>query len=160
MAIGLQTSTKDVWFLFIAVLLHELAIMFCIGNNWLFYYLYRKFILKMCLIYIGLEMLVAKLQTAVYVVYMVILGLITPIGVVIGILVTEYIKNPSPRHVLTIGILQGIASGALLYVTFLEILERERAKKNINGLIKFTAFFIGFILLLLVDGLGEFHSCN
>ena len=39
MAIGLQTSTKDVWFLFIAVLLHELAIMFCIGNHWLFYYL-------------------------------------------------------------------------------------------------------------------------
>lgn len=31
MAIGLQTTMKDVWFLFAAVTVHELAIMFCIG---------------------------------------------------------------------------------------------------------------------------------
>ena len=35
MAISLHTTTKDVWGLFMAVMLHELAIMFCIGNNWL-----------------------------------------------------------------------------------------------------------------------------
>lgn len=54
-----------------------------------------------------------------------------------------------------IGILQGIASGTLLYVTFLEILERERAKKKISGLVKLLAFFLGFVLLLLVEVLGE-----
>lgn len=31
MAIGLQPTVNDVWFLFTAVLIHELAIMFCIG---------------------------------------------------------------------------------------------------------------------------------
>ena len=31
MAIGLQSSVNDVWFLFAAVAVHELAIMFCIG---------------------------------------------------------------------------------------------------------------------------------
>ena len=100
-------------------------------------------------------MLVAKLQTAVYVAYMVTLGLISPIGVAIGIFISEYDKNSSPGHVFTIGILQGIASGTLLYVTFLEILERERAKKNINGLVKLMTFFLGFVLLLLVEVLGE-----
>ena len=31
MAIGLQSTLNDVWFLFTAVIVHELAIMFCIG---------------------------------------------------------------------------------------------------------------------------------
>ena len=100
-------------------------------------------------------MLASKLRTPVYVAYMVTLGLITPIGVAIGIVITEYVTDPSPAHILTIAILQGIAAGTLLYVTFLEVLERERAKENISGLVKFGTLFLGFVLLSLMEFWGE-----
>lgn len=128
MAIGLQTSINDVWFLFAAVTVHELAIMFCIG----------------------LEMLASKIKVAIYVSYMVTLGLITPIGVAIGIAVTEYSQDESPSHLLAIAILQGVAAGTLLYVTFLEVLERERRKDG-HGMAKLGAVFIGFLLLSLLE---------
>lgn len=131
MAIGLQPSTKDIWFLFAAVTVHELAIMFCIG----------------------LEMLASNIRVKIYIVYMVTLGLITPLGVIIGIVVTEYFQDPTPSHTLTIGVLQGVAAGTLLYVTFLEVLERERRKHG-NGLIKLLAVFLGFILLSGLEALG------
>jgi len=124
MAIGLQPKTKDVWFLFAAVTVHELAIMFCIG----------------------LEMLASRMRVGIYVIYMLTLGFVTPLGVVVGILVTEYVTDPTPTHTLTIAILQAVAAGTLLYVTFLEVMERERRKPG-NGLIKYFAVFIGFVLL-------------
>ena len=132
MAIGLQPTLKDIWFLFTAVTIHELAIMFCIG----------------------LEMLTSSMRVKIYVAYMVTLGLITPIGVAIGIVITEYFKNPTPSHTLSIAILQGVAAGTLLYVTFLEVLERERGKPG-NGLLKLVAVFAGFVLL---SGLEAFSG--
>lgn len=132
MAIGLQPTLSDVWFLFTAVIVHELAIMFCIG----------------------MEMLASKLRVLLYVVYMVELGLITSIGVGVGIVVTEYVQDPSATHLLVIAVLQGIAAGTLLYVTFLEVLERERHKPG-NGLAKLCAISIGFFLL---SGMEAFTS--
>ena len=136
MAIGLQPTIGDVWFLFTAVVVHEMAIMFCIG----------------------MEMLASRLRVCLYVAYMVELGLITSVGVGIGILVTEYVRNPSAGHLLVIAILQGIAAGTLLYVTFLEVLERERQKPG-NGLIKLSAILVGFILLSSMEAIGFSLNC-
>ncbi len=133
MAIGLQPTQSDVWFLFTAVIVHELAIMFCIG----------------------MEMLASKLRVLLYVIYMVELGLITSVGVGVGILVTEYVHDPSATHLLVIAILQGIATGTLLYVTFLEVLERERHKPG-NGLVKLAAIAIGFFLLTTMETFSKF----
>lgn len=133
MAIGLQPTLSDVWFLFTAVIVHELAIMFCIG----------------------MEMLASKLRVLLYVIYMVELGLITSIGVAIGILVTEYVQDPSAVHLLIIAILQGIAAGTLLYVTFLEVLERERQKPG-NGLERLLAIVTGFFVLTLLEAFSKF----
>jgi len=140
MAIGLQPKTRDVWFLFAAVTVHELAIMFCVG----------------------LEMLTSKVRVGIYIIYMVTLGFVTPLGVVIGILVTEYITDPTPAHALSVAILQAIAAGTLLYVTFMEVLERER-KKTGNGLLKYFAVFIGFVLLSAMaawDGHDELQGSD
>jgi zinc transporter 1/2/3 len=135
MAIGLQPTQSDVWFLFTAVIVHELAIMFCIG----------------------MEMLESKLRVLLYVIYMVELGLITSVGVGVGILVTEYVHDPSATHLLIIAILQGIAAGTLLYVTFLEVLERERHKPG-NGLVKLAAIAIGFFLLTTMETFSKLKS--
>ena len=133
MAIGLQPTLSDVWFLFTAVIVHELAIMFCIG----------------------MEMLASKLRVLLYIIYMVELGLITSVGVAVGILVTEYVQNPSASHLLVIAILQGVAAGTLLYVTFLEVLERERHKPG-NGLVKLAAIATGFFLLTAMEAFSNY----
>jgi zinc transporter 1/2/3 len=104
---------------------------------------------------IGMEMLASKLRVLLYVIYMVELGLITSVGVGVGILVTEYVHDPSATHLLVIAILQGIATGTLLYVTFLEVLERERHKPG-NGLVKLAAIAIGFFLLTTMETFSKF----
>lgn len=132
MAIGLQPTLSDVWFLFTAVIFHELAITFCIG----------------------MEMLASNLRIFFYVAYMVELGLVTSVGVGAGIIVTEYTQDPSATHMLVIAILQGIAAGTLLYVTFLEVLERERQKSG-NGLEKLFSIMTGFFTLTMMEALSK-----
>jgi len=99
-------------------------------------------------------MLASKIRVVIYVIYMVELGTITSVGVAAGILVTEYVQDPTAGHLLVIAILQGIAAGTLLFVTFLEVIERERKKPG-HGLVKFFAIFIGFLLLSGMEALGD-----
>ena len=133
MAIGLQPTLNDVWLLFTAVVVHELAITFSIG----------------------MEMLASHLRSFLYIAYMVELGLITSVGVAVGILVTEYTQHLSATHLLVIAILQGIAAGTLLYVTFLEVLERERQKSG-NGLEKLFAIVTGFCTLTMMEAFSKY----
>ena len=95
MAIGLQTQVRDVWFLFGAVAVHELAIIFCLG----------------------LEMLASRIRIRIYVLYMVLLSLVTPLGVAVGVAITEYADaDRSPAHALVVAVLRAVATGTLLYV--------------------------------------------
>merc|ERR1719347_802150 len=85
MAIGLEETEGGVWKLFLAVSIHSTAIVFCIGT----------------------EMIALNTKTSLIVIYMVVLSLVTPIGVIIGIIVTEHMDQASGEHVLAIGVLQG-----------------------------------------------------
>ena len=84
-------------------------------------------------------MLSSGLKKRSVVLYMSILSIVTPIGVLIGIIVTVHMeqvgidcypfvfldcKNVAQAggaHVLAIGVLQGLAAGTLLYITFYEV---------------------------------------
>ena len=57
---------------------------------------------------------------------MVVLSLNTPLGILIGILVTLHMENATGGHILLIGVLQGLAAGTLLYITFFEVLARDK----------------------------------
>ena len=50
-------------------------------------------------------------------------------------------------------VLQGIATGSLLYVVFFEILEKER-QKAVPGLLQVISMSLGFIFMVLL-GLAE-----
>ena len=58
-----------------------------------------------------------------------IFSLITPVGIGIGIVVTES-SNVEGSFV---AILQALAAGTLVYVVFFEVLEKERVKKHNLG---------------------------
>ena len=50
---------------------------------------------------------------------------------------------------------QAIAAGTLLYVCVFEILEREKSKEYVPGLVKLLFVVLGFSTLLLVQLLGK-----
>ncbi|KAK6191841.1 hypothetical protein SNE40_003432 [Patella caerulea] len=100
LAVGLQTSSANVWELMIAVSIHKSLVAFCLGLQ-----LFKAYISK----------------TGLAVSLLFFFSLMSPIGVAIGIAVTSgHIQN-APK-LLTSSILQAIATGTFLYVTCFEIL--------------------------------------
>jgi zinc transporter 1/2/3 len=67
MAIGLQGTSGDVWYLFMAVSLHECTILFCIG----------------------VELISSNTKVFRMVLYILIVSLVSPVGIVIGIIISE-----------------------------------------------------------------------
>ena len=60
-------------------------------------------------------------------------SLISPIGAGIGIAVSETVSSEADVQTSAVTVLQGLATGTLLYVVFFEVIEKERLKKT-NGL--------------------------
>jgi len=136
MAIGLQLSVQDVWKLFLAVSLHDVPVHFCVG----------------------MEMFNGGIKKLHIIIYFLILGIITPIGIIIGIVVTEHAGEGDGTQTLIIGILQGLAGGTLLYITFYEVLEREKlAKAGMTGILGCFLLTCGFAFMAGLEAAGG-HS--
>ena len=63
-------------------------------------------------------------------------SLFSPIGIAIGIALTETVSREEDVQSPGVIALQGLATGTLLYVVFFELLEKERQKKGVNSLIQ------------------------
>ena len=103
MAVGLEEESDGVWQLFLAIAIHSIAIVFCIG----------------------MEMVSSGTRKPRIILSMVVLSIVTPLGVVLGITFTVHGQTENGPHVLLVGILQGIAGGTLLYITFFEVESHE-----------------------------------
>lgn len=101
LAIGLQTNVEEVLQIFAAVVLHKCVIAFSLSLN----------------------LVQSNLKTIVIVQLTLIFCLAAPIGLGIGMGVME-LSNSLEANVLS-GILQGLACGTFLYVTFFEVLPHE-----------------------------------
>ena len=84
MAIGLEETDTGVWKLLMAVSIHAVPIVFCVGT----------------------DMISSGVKKIKMIVYMIVLSINTPIGILIGILVTIHMENATGQHVLLIGVLQ------------------------------------------------------
>jgi zinc transporter 1/2/3 len=133
LAIGLQQTQRDVWYLFTAVTIHACAILFCVG----------------------LELVTSGIRLLNLVLYVVILSLVSPLGVVIGILVTVHSSSDGPLQGLVVAVLQGIAGGTILYITFFEVLDREKRKETGCGLVRIMFILIGFSVMVALQAIGE-----
>ncbi len=114
--------------------------------------------------------------------YMITLAIVTPIGwgsyhanlfagvaiwfnvtffsisrMIIGIILTIHVDTESASQTLVIGILQGIAGGTLLYVTFYEVLERDKLEKiGMTGLLGCFLIVLGFGLMAGLEAAGRY----
>uniref|UniRef100_A0A0C9R6C4 Slc39a3 protein n=1 Tax=Fopius arisanus TaxID=64838 RepID=A0A0C9R6C4_9HYME len=126
LAIGLESSANYVWYMFAAVAVHKFVIAFCIG----------------------VELIASKTNRWLSIAYICTFAVVSPLGIGIGMILTggEQTVTSGPLPV----ILQGIATGTLLYVVFFEILQHNR-----DGLHQYLSILFGFAVMF---GLKKFPS--
>lgn len=132
LAVGLEGSTSTVWLMFGAVSAHKFVIAFCVG----------------------VELIVARTKFWLAVAYIFTYSVVSPLGIGIGILLSNGSASDDTQVVSVV--LQGLASGTLLYVIFFEVLSKER-----SGLWQYLAVFVGFFFMFgikVLTGHGHSHS--
>ncbi|KAF2880677.1 hypothetical protein ILUMI_25496 [Ignelater luminosus] len=107
LAIGLQHSVSNIWYLFTAVSVHSATILFCIG----------------------LEIFLAGTRTRTIIFHMLFLAVVSPIGVILGLVVSLTADAHSSVKSFSVVFLEGISAGTILYITFFEVLIREKERR-------------------------------
>ena len=128
LAVGLESSTSNVWYMFGAVSAHKLVIAFCIG----------------------VELITIQTKVLLTVIYVFTFAIVSPIGIGIGIAISDDQGSADVPSV----ILQGLASGTLLYIVFFEILQRD---KN-GGLKQYGAILLGFLIMFGLTFLSKYEK--
>ncbi|XP_015589928.1 zinc transporter ZIP1 [Cephus cinctus] len=126
LAIGLESSASYVWYMFAAVAAHKFVIAFCIG----------------------VELITSKTKLYLSVIYICTFAVVSPLGIGIGMLLVGGGSAAASGAMAVV--LQGIATGTLLYVVFFEILHKHR-----NGLDQFLAILIGFVVMFGLQTVTE-----
>lgn len=122
LALGLLKDSQKVWELLVALALHKVLVFFTIGVQ-------------------TLEILTSLKKTVLVVV---IFALMSPVGIIIGESIN--LSDDSVTKDMLSAVLQGIATGTFLYVTFFEILQRELGSDD-HDLFKVFTTVIGFALV-------------
>lgn len=129
LAVGLEDETSNVWYMFISVAAHKIVIAFCIG----------------------VELMVHKTKSWLMLVYVFIYAIVSPLGIGIGIIVSSNGENEG--YLIASVLLQGLASGTLLYVIFFEILAKHK-----EGIIQYVAVVVGYFLMFGLKFVGEWEK--
>lgn len=132
MSVGLQKSTQDVLHLFLAVMCHETVIGFSLGLQ-----------------FVRSELTLRRLLLTAF-----ICSIIMPIGVAIGTAMTEVGAGNGGSIDIVNGVLQAIAMGTFIYVTFFEILQEELNPDD-TDLAKICFVALGFFLMALLTLIPE-----
>lgn len=128
LALGLVHSNKDVWMLFGALSAHKLIIAFCMG----------------------MELLSTGVSRTAFFISLSIFSVASPLGGLVGTLVVSLTTQTTAMGLMVPTVLHGLSGGTLLYVTFCEILERERANPE-NPTVKMLGLVGGFALMAVLQ---------
>lgn len=117
-AVGLQQTSFGVYYMLAAVSAHKYVISFCIG----------------------VELMVQRTKLWLAFLYVFVYSIVSALGIVVGAALTSATWGDSLQVVNVI--LQGFATGTLLYVIFFEVLSKDR-----SGLIPYLSIFFGFLIM-------------
>ena len=131
MSVGLQSTTSNVWNLFIAIVSHESIIGFSLGLQ----FVKNKFSITRILVLTG------------------VCSLFEPVGVGIGTIVIE-LGDPSRTLDIVNGVLQSLATGTFIYITFFEILQEEIMPGE-SSMLKLFSVIIGFCMMAALCAIPE-----
>ncbi len=121
-ALGLASNEKSVWFIFFAIASHKYVISFCVG----------------------MQFVTSGVRPAVSVLYVSTFAFISPLGAAVGLAMSgaspelaalDPMQAEASLQNAVVTVLQGLATGTLLYVVFFEVIEKERSKGT-NGMMQ------------------------
>lgn len=128
LAIGLQNSMSNIWYLFTAVSIHSATIMF----------------------YVGFELLLARTKKLTIFIHIIVLSVASPLGITLGLLITlNYNMNTKAKSAAVV-FLEGLSAGTVLYITFFEVLNREK-ERRVFRMRRAVCIVSGFILMALLQ---------
>lgn len=130
-SIGLQKNHAEIWYMFIATSIHSAIMLFCIG----------------------LELLLARTRYKFIFIIVLILAVANPVGVILGLIVTMKSKVDTLCKSVAVVLLEGLSAGTILYITFFEILKREK-ERRVHRLSRSCCIIAGFTLMALLQTLG------
>ncbi|KAK0053019.1 zinc transporter ZIP1 [Biomphalaria pfeifferi] len=120
LAVGLQTDSVGIWEMFVAILIHKSLVALCLGMQ--LFLVYQSKPLKAF-------------------VWVFIFSLISPLGVGLGMILTSGNMDEMAESLVS-WLLQGLATGTFMYVTFFEILWEELVNKK--GILRLFVVVAGF----------------
>ncbi|CAH1116612.1 unnamed protein product [Phaedon cochleariae] len=134
LAIGLQNNPADIWYLFVGVSIHSATILFCIG----------------------LELLLARSTTKNICLLMLTLAIASPSGVILGLFVTIKSDLETRAKSTAVVLLEGLSAGTILYITFFEVLNREK-ERRVYRIPRAICIIGGFSLMAFLQYLEVYH---
>ena len=102
---------------------------------------------------VGLELFVANTRKSLFVIYILAFSLMSPIGIGIGMAVINNLADDPEVYYISVGVLQALSAGTILYVVVFQVLQRERSK-NVSGNMQLFCFILGFCAMMLVEIFG------
>lgn len=126
LAVGLESSVANVWYMFIAVSAHKYLIAFCVG----------------------VELLAAGTKRWLSVVYIFTYSFMSALGIAVGILMVGG-AGAAEAGIYSV-VLQGLACGTLVYVVFFEVWRRDG-----TGIRQLAWSFLGFVVMTVIGLIVE-----
>lgn len=150
-SIGVQSSPTEVWHLLLAILSHKLLIAFILS----FQVYDRCFVYTTTATGIMSREPVAGAKRVLWF-FGALFALMSPLGILLVILVMDEPAAGQPLN-LPVIVLSALASGTILYLVFLEIIDKSLARVHLNGFTQLVALLVGFGLMHSVVMLSHEH---
>lgn len=135
-SIGVQTGSR-IWTVLIAILSHKLLISFILSVQ-----IFEQS-------QDGSNQSNRKAARAILGFFMVLFSAMSPIGILVVLLMSSS-ASANGEEQLHIIILASISAGTIIYICFLEIIQKTKMKQNICGLVQWIALLLGFALMHLI----------
>ncbi|CAN7940272.1 unnamed protein product [Ixodes hexagonus] len=120
LSLGLQETEQSTWIMFLAISIHKYVISFVVG----------------------FDLSASRVRPRNVAIYMGVFSIMSPLGALVGSVTRHNLEGS-----MVVAALNGIAAGTLIYVTFFEVLQRQKNDK-LSGLLQLLAVIMGFGLML------------
>lgn len=105
----------------------------------------HKLVIAFC---IGVELIATRTKTWLTIVYITTFAFVSPLGIGIGLIL---VGGEGAATQVASAVLQGLASGTLVYVIFFEIWKGDR-----SGILQYIASLFGFFLMFGLQLLSKY----
>lgn len=142
LAIGVQGTSSKIYTMLFAISMHKLVVAFAVG----------------------LELFDQTSSVGMTAIHMSLFSIMSPIGIWIVIITQLTSGMPDANkdlanegQSLLLIMLSAVATGTIIYIVFFEILQKDRAGSNVNGIVLWFIMIAGFILMLSVNIIVEMY---